>query len=107
MTFSANVPRKISQASGVVVNLLSGFLASIGGFAVLIVGWISGNVNGPLSRTGRHCSKSISNNSHNNNAHVSVLIIPKWIWICTWMFIVCLLQVGFTEGVATPSEGKN
>ena len=106
MTFSINAPWKISQASGVVFNLLSGFIACISGFVVLIVGWISNNVNVPLSTTGRHCSNSISNNSHSNNAHASVPIISKWIWICTWMFIVCLLQVGFTEGVATPSEGN-
>ena len=107
MTSSTNnAPWKISQVSGVVFNLLSGFLACISGF-VHVIGWISDNVNGPLSTTGRHCSNSISNNSHNNNAHGYVLITPKLIWTCTWMFIVCLLQVGFTEGVATPPEGKN
>ena len=105
MTSSTNnAPWKISQVSGVVFNLLSGFLACISGF---VIGWISDNVNGSLSTTGRHCSNSISNNSHNNNAHGYVLITPKLIWTCTWMFIVCLLQVGFTEGVATPPEGKN
>lgn len=95
-----NTPWSISSyVTGVVFNLLSGFLACISGSTEWLNDYLNLNVLS-LSAPSHGLSQTVVHHN-SNNCNTGSVFVPKWIWLFTCMTIISLLQVGLAEGTVT------